>query len=110
MAQAAIAENIMDLAASRALVREAAAALDRGDRAGQETSIAKAFVAEAVNRVIDRCVQLCGSRGISHDLPLAKFFREARAFRVYDGPSEVHRMALARRALRRADTDSGATR
>jgi alkylation response protein AidB-like acyl-CoA dehydrogenase len=101
MAQQHIADNEIDLAASRALVLTAAAALDRGERGGEPTSIAKTFVAEAVNRVVDRALQLCGASGVSHDLPLARFAAEIRPFRIYDGASEVHRWSLARRAVRR---------
>jgi acyl-CoA dehydrogenase len=50
--------------------------------------------------VVDRALQICGSLGVSEDLPLADFYREARAFRIYDGPSEVHRMVIARGLLR----------
>jgi alkylation response protein AidB-like acyl-CoA dehydrogenase len=57
-------------------------------------------VAEAVGRVIDRAIQICGALGISRDLVLERFYREARAFRIYDGPSEVHRLVIARQLLR----------
>ncbi|MET7401996.1 acyl-CoA dehydrogenase [Dactylosporangium sp. NPDC005572] len=110
LAQHLIAENEIDLAASRALIRTAAAVLDEGGRGGAETSIAKTFVSEAVNRVVDRSVQLCGARGVSHDLPLARFLAEIRPFRVYDGASEVHRWAIARRAVRRYERTHGAPR
>ena len=46
----------------------------------------------------DRAVQLCGGMGVSADLPVARIAREVRPFRVYDGPSEVHRFAIAKRA------------
>ncbi|MCW2540337.1 MAG: acyl-CoA dehydrogenase [Frankiales bacterium] len=101
MAQLQFADNEIDLAASRALIWQAAYALDQGQRAAQETSVAKTFVAEATNRVVDRALQLCGALGVSHDAPLASFLAEIRPFRIYDGPSEAHRWALARRAVRR---------
>ncbi|HEY6531980.1 MAG TPA: acyl-CoA dehydrogenase family protein, partial [Acidimicrobiales bacterium] len=66
------------------------------------SSVTKAFVAEAVWRVIDRAVQVCGALGISDDVPLSTFLREARPFRIYDGPTETHRWAIARRVLRQA--------
>lgn len=100
LAQQHLADSEIDLAASRALIAKAAVVIDAGGDARQDTSIAKVFVAEAVNRVVDRAVQLCGSRGISDDLPLGRFLREVRPFRIYDGPSETHRWAIARRALR----------
>jgi len=95
-----LADSEIDLHASRLMVYQAAWLLLHGEQARQETAMCKVFVSEAINRVIDRAVQVCGSLGISHDLPLADFYAEARAFRIYDGPSEVHRMAIARRVLR----------
>jgi acyl-CoA dehydrogenase len=98
LAQHLIAENEIDLAATRALLDVACAALDAGSAAAQETSIAKTFGAEAIGRVVDRSMQLCGGLGMSADLPVARIAREVRPFRVYDGPSEVHRFAIAKRA------------
>lgn len=100
MVQQQIADNEIDLAATRALLREACQVLDEGGRAGRETSIAKTFAAEALYRVADRSVQLCGGLGVSADLPVAKVLRELRPFRIYDGPSEVHRWSIAKRAIR----------
>jgi len=102
LAQHLIAENEIDLAATRALLDVACAALDAGSAAAQETSIAKTFGAEAIGRVVDRAMQLCGGAGMSADLPVARIAREVRPFRVYDGPSEVHRFAIAKRAAKAA--------
>jgi acyl-CoA dehydrogenase len=102
MVQQHIADSEIDLAASRALVRETAWHLDRGHDAGTQSSITKTFVSEAVWRIVDRSVQICGALGVSGDAPLALFMREVRAFRIYYGPSETHRWAIARRALRTA--------
>lgn len=100
MIQQQIADNEIDLAATRALLLEACRALDSGARAAKETSIAKTFAAEALHRIADRSVQMCGGLGTTHELPVAKIAREIRPFRIYDGPSEVHRWALARRAVK----------
>lgn len=102
LAQQLIADNEIDLAATRALLDVACAALDRGSLAAQETSIAKAFGGEAIGRVVDRAMQLCGGLGVSADLPLVRIAREVRPFRIYDGPSEVHRFAIAKRAVKAA--------
>ncbi|WP_027504447.1 acyl-CoA dehydrogenase family protein [Rhodococcus sp. UNC23MFCrub1.1] len=99
MVQKMIADNEIDIAATRALLVTACHALDRGDPASNETSIAKTFAAEAIFRIVDRGVQMCGGLGVSDDLPLARLSREVRPFRVYDGPSEVHRWAIAKRAV-----------
>jgi acyl-CoA dehydrogenase len=105
MVQQMIADNEIDLAATRAVLVEACRELDAGGRASKATSIAKTFGGEALNRVVDRSVQMCGGLGVSADLPVAKIARELRPFRIYDGPSEVHRWALARRAVRELARD-----
>jgi acyl-CoA dehydrogenase len=101
MVQAMLADSEIDLQVSRVLVLDAASILDAGDEAGHASSIAKTFVSEAVWRVVDRSVQICGALGISADLPLARLLREVRPFRIYDGPSETHRWSIAKRALKR---------
>ncbi len=103
MAQQMIADNEIDIEASRALILKACWVLDTGAPAAQITSITKTFVAEAVNRVVDRSLQICGALGVSGDAPLHRLYREVRPFRVYDGPSETHRWSIARRVVRAAD-------
>lgn len=98
-----IADSEIELHASRLMVMQAAWKHERGDDIRHESSICKVFVAEAVNRVIDRAIQICGALGVSTDTPLEHFYREARAFRIYDGPSEVHRMVIARNVLRKVE-------
>lgn len=96
-----IADSEIELHASRLMVMDAAWRHEQGSEIRHESSICKVFVAEAVNRIIDRAIQMCGAYGVSGDSPLEHFFREARAFRIYDGPSEVHRMVIARNVLKR---------
>jgi acyl-CoA dehydrogenase len=103
MMQAMIADNEIDLAATRALLMEACRELDAGGHATKSTSIAKTFAGEALHRVSDRAVQMCGGLGVSRELPVAKLAREIRPFRIYDGPSEVHRWSIAKRAVRAAE-------
>ena len=100
MIQERIALSEIDIETSRALIWKCAWALDDGQRAGRESSIAKAHVAEAVGRVVDRAIQICGSLGVSGDLPLARLADEVRPFRIYDGPTETHLWSIARRAVR----------
>ncbi len=95
-----IADSEIELHASRLMVMEAAWKHENGSEIRHESSICKVFVAEAVNKVIDRAIQICGALGLTSDLPLEHFYREARAFRIYDGPSEVHRMVIARNVIR----------
>ena len=99
MVQAMIADNEIDIAASRGLVRQACWELDGGGSAAQATAMAKTFTAEAVWRVVDRSLQVCGSLGVSGDLLLGRYLREVRPFRIYDGPSETHRWAIAKRVV-----------
>ncbi|MEV6406114.1 acyl-CoA dehydrogenase family protein [Streptomyces bobili] len=101
MVQQMIADNEIDISAARGLILQACFELDQGRSAAQSTSIAKTFCAEAVWRVVDRSLQICGSLGVSGDILLGRFLREVRPFRIYDGPSETHRWAIARRVLRR---------
>lgn len=100
MVQAMLADSAIEIHAARLMIWHAAWTLDNGGQGRHETSMAKVYVSETVNRVIDRALQICGSHGVSADLPLALFYRNARPFRIYDGPSEVHRMVIARNVLR----------
>ena len=74
--------------------------LDQGERAGTESSIAKVVCSEAIWRVADRCVQVLGGQGVTGETVVERIFREVRGFRIYDGPSEVHRWALARNLVK----------
>jgi acyl-CoA dehydrogenase len=106
MVQALVADSVIDIEAGRGLIRACADVLDAGGRGAHESSVAKVFVSEAVGRVVDRSLQICGGLGASEDLPLARYAREVRAFRIYDGPSETHRWSIARRAARRRRRES----
>ena len=97
-----IADSHIEIHATRLMIWNAAWLLDRGEQPRQESSMTKVFAAETVNRVVDRALQICGALGVSEDVQLATFYREARPFRIYDGPSEVHRGAIARRVLKSA--------
>jgi acyl-CoA dehydrogenase len=110
MVQAMLADSAIEIHAARLMIWHAAWVLDNGGQGRHETSMAKTYVSETVNRVIDRALQICGSHGVSMDLPLAMFYRNARPFRIYDGPSEVHRMVIARHVLRAAGKPEGERR
>ena len=96
-----LADNEMDLHAARLTIWHTAWVLDQaaGDtrKGGHESSMAKVMVSEAVWRVVDRCVQVLGGQGVTEETIVARIFRDIRAFRIYDGPSEVHRWSIARR-------------
>ncbi|MCX5254969.1 acyl-CoA dehydrogenase family protein [Streptomyces canus] len=102
MVQQLLADSEIDIETSRAVLWRACWELDQGRSAAQYTSITKTYVSEAVNRVVDQSVQVCGALGISGDAPLSRLYREVRPFRIYDGPSETHRWAIAKRAVRAA--------
>jgi acyl-CoA dehydrogenase len=100
MVQERISLSEIEIETSRLLIWKCAWALDQGQRAGRESSIAKAYVAEAVGRILDRSVQMCGGLGVSGELMLSRLASEVRPFRIYDGPTETHLWAIARRAVR----------
>ena len=95
-----IADSEMELRAARLLTWQAAWIADsgRGDLK-VATSIAKVMATEAAGRVVDRAIQVMGGLGVSCELPLERWYRELRIKRIGEGPSEVHRMVLARQLL-----------
>ncbi|GAN78297.1 acyl-CoA dehydrogenase family protein [Acidisphaera rubrifaciens] len=95
-----LAENMIDLQQSALIIDWCADALDRGEAGTVESSMAKVAVSEALFRVTDRCVQVMGGTGVSRDTIVEQIFREVRAFRIYDGPTEVHKWSLARKIKR----------
>ena len=95
-----IADSLADIQSCRLLTINAAEKIDSGDEARVEISLIKFFGALALERVINRAMQAHGAKGLSDDTPLERMYREARAARIYDGPDEVHRIVVARRALR----------
>lgn len=92
-----LADNDMDIHTARLTIWHTAWLLDQGKKAGMESSRAKVVCSEALWRVADRCVQILGGLGLTRDTVVERIFRDIRAFRIYDGPSEVHRWSLARR-------------
>ena len=105
-----LADNEMDMHIARLATWHCAWVLDRGSLGLHESSRTKVIVSEAVWRVADRCVQILGGQGVTDETVVAKIFADLRAFRIYDGPSEVHRLSIARRILRgerRPDAGAG---
>jgi len=95
-----LADNLMDLKQSELMIDWCADVLDTGASGTAESSMAKVAVSEALFRVADRCVQVLGGTGVTQDTVVEQVFREIRAFRIYDGPSEVHRWSLAKKIKR----------
>lgn len=97
-----LAENQIDLQQSDLMIDWCASVLDGGSLGTTESSMAKVSVSEALFRVADRCVQIMGGTGVSRDSIVEQVFREIRAFRIYDGPTEVHKWSIAKKIKRDA--------
>jgi acyl-CoA dehydrogenase len=99
-----LADNEMDLHTARLAIWHTAWVLDRaaGDTrtGGHDSSMTKVIVSEAAWRVVDRCVQVLGGQGVTDETVVARIFRDMRAFRIYDGPTEVHRWSIAKHVAR----------
>jgi acyl-CoA dehydrogenase len=104
-----IADSAMELYQSKLMVLHAAHKIDRKEDFKAEVSMAKHFVANMLNRVIDRSIQVHGALGYSTDTPLADMYQHARWARFADGADEVHQMRIAQRTIA-AYTDEGSTR
>src|SRR5690349_5348348 len=95
-----LADAEVELRACRWLIWEGAWKADRGEDARVEASIAKLYSSEVLGRVVDAAVQIHGGYGVSKEFPLERWYREARVRRIGEGPSEVHRMVIARSLFR----------
>jgi acyl-CoA dehydrogenase len=104
-----LADNEMDIHTARLVICHTAWLLDQGSRASSESSMAKVICSEAIFRIADRCVQILGGLGVTRDTVVERIFRDVRSFRIYDGPSEVHRSALGRRLLGRVKSEASAS-
>ena len=92
-----LAQNQIDLQQSELMIDWCAKVLDTGALGTTESSMVKVSVSEALFRIADNCVQVMGGTGLSRDTVVEQVFREVRAFRVYDGPTEVHKWSLAKK-------------
>ena len=95
-----LAENLIDLKQAELMIDWCADVLDTGALGTEESSMAKVAVSEALMRIADRCVQVMGGTGVTGDTIVEQVFREVRAFRIYDGPTEVHKWSLAKKIRR----------
>ncbi len=95
-----LAENMIELKQCELIIDWCAEVLDSGDLGTTESSMAKVAVSEALFRIADRCVQVMGGTGVTGDTIVEQVFREIRAFRIYDGPTEVHKWSLAKKIKR----------
>ncbi|PUA20224.1 acyl-CoA dehydrogenase family protein [Glaciimonas sp. PCH181] len=96
-----LADNEMDMHTTRLAIWHCADILDQGGYGNVESSMTKVLSSEAIWRVVDRCVQILGGQGVTGETIVERIFRDVRAFRIYDGPSEIHRMSLAKKIMAR---------
>ena len=103
-----IADSTMELYQCKLMVLHAAYLIDKGVDFRNEVSMAKHFVANSLNRIIDRAIQVHGALGYSTDTPLANMLQNARWARFADGADEIHQMRIAQMAIK-AFTDHKST-
>ncbi len=95
-----LADNMIALKQAELMIDWCAGVLDTGSLGTVESSMAKVAVSEALMRIADNCVQVMGGTGVTGDTIVEQVFREVRAFRIYDGPTEVHKWSLAKKIKR----------
>jgi alkylation response protein AidB-like acyl-CoA dehydrogenase len=93
------ADAVMEMHACRLMVEDLARKLDAGADVRTEASILKVRATEMAQQVLDNAMQTFGAMGVTKELPLQLMHQQVRLMRVYEGPSEVHRSAIGRRAL-----------
>ncbi|MBV7332085.1 acyl-CoA dehydrogenase family protein [Chloroflexi bacterium TSY] len=100
LVQQMLADSAIEINAARLLVHKAAFELDRGNDARELISMVKVHAAEMLGRVVDRGVQLFGGMGFCKEMPIERYYRDARIYRIFDGTSEIHRTVVARGLLK----------
>lgn len=96
-----LADNLIELKRAELMIDWCASVLDTGSLGTSESSMTKVSVSEGLMKVADRCVQVMGGTGVTGDTIVEQVFREIRAFRIYDGPTEVHKWSIAKGIKRR---------
>ena len=100
MVQQMLADSVIETNAARWMVYHAAWMLDQGQDARTQIAMVKVHAAETLGRVVDRAVQVFGGMGFCRDLPIERYYRDARIYRIFDGTSEIHRGVIAKAALK----------
>lgn len=101
MVQQMLADSVIEINAARWMVYHAAWMLDQGLDAREQIAMVKVHAAETLGRVVDRAVQVFGGMGFCKELPIERYYRDARIYRIFDGTSEIHRGVMAKSALRK---------
>lgn len=99
--QQMLADSASEIVTARLLLHRAAWELDQGGDGRDLIAMVKVHAAETLGRVVDRAVQVFGGMGFCQDLPIERYYRDARIYRIFDGTSEIHRTAIARSLLKR---------
>jgi acyl-CoA dehydrogenase len=100
LVQAMLAESRTEAYAGRAMVLEAARSWDDGSDRRLAPSLCKLFCTEAVDRIADRAVQVHGGLGYMREVPVERFYRDARLFRLYEGTSEIQKLIIAKQMVK----------
>ncbi|NDP43225.1 MAG: acyl-CoA dehydrogenase [Aromatoleum sp.] len=100
MIQEMIADSVIEISAARLMLLRAAWEIDQGRDARAWISMVKIDAAETLGRVADRAVQVFGGMGYCEEMPVARLYRDARIYRIFDGTSEIHRTVVAKSALK----------
>lgn len=95
-----IADYAVEIEAAKWLVLNATFTLDNGEDNRHLASMAKLYGANMGNRVIDRVLQIHGGMGYTKELPIERWYREARLWRIYDGTDEIQRLIISRNLLK----------
>ena len=101
MVQQMLADSVIEINAARWMVYQAAWMLDQGLDAREQITMVKVHAAETLGRVVDRAVQVFGGMGFCKELPIERYYRDARIYRIFDGTSEIHRGVIAKSALKK---------
>lgn len=101
LVQQMLADSVIEINAARWMVYQAAWMLDQGLDAREQIAMVKVHAAETLGRVVDRAVQVFGGMGFCKELPIERYYRDARIYRIFDGTSEIHRGVIAKSALKK---------
>ena len=100
LVQQMLADSAMEINGCRLALWQTASRIDSGDEARGAISMLKVQASEMLGHVVDRAVQIYGGAGYCRDLPIERYYRDARIARIYDGTSEIHRMVMARQMMK----------
>ena len=101
MVQQMLADSVIEINAARWMVYHAAWMLDQGMDAREQIAMVKVHAAETLGRVVDRAVQIFGGMGFCKELPIERYYRDARIYRIFDGTSEIHRSVIAKMVMKK---------